>query len=125
MTRADLIYDIERQTKLDKHVVEAVIQGFINSVQKNMLRGENIYMRGFGGFILKKRAEKTARIVTKNIQIKVPAHYVATFKVAKEFNTKIKDTVTRINKEIEKEEKTIVVAKKMAVKKVTSKTSTK
>ncbi len=124
MTRADLVYDIERQTKLDKHVIETVIQGFVDSVQKNMLRGENIYMRGFGGFILKKRAEKTARIVTKNIQIKVPSHYVATFKVAKEFNTKIKDTVTRTNSEEEKKERLSVVTKKVAAKKATSKSKT-
>jgi DNA-binding protein HU-beta len=99
MTKADLVYDIERQTKLPKETIALVVEEFMQSVQKNLLRGENIYLRGFGGFVLKKRAEKTARNLQSNTEIKVPAHYVATFKVSKEFNERVKIKVKRANNE--------------------------
>jgi DNA-binding protein HU-beta len=102
MTKADLIYDIERHTKQPKEVVSQIVEAFMASVQRNMLQGEDVHLRGFGSFLLKKRAEKTARIVKSNIEIKVPEHYLATFKIAKEFKIKVKAEVKGTNKEASK-----------------------
>ncbi len=98
MTKAEIILEISMKTGYEKEEVTRVIETFMLSVKNNMLKGENIYLRGFGGFILKKRAAKKARLITKNQEINLPEHYIPSFKPAKQFTTKIKTTVKEVNK---------------------------
>lgn len=92
MTKADIISEIAKSTGVDKTTVSTVIEGFMESVKGSMASGENVYLRGFGSFIVKKRAEKTARNITKNTTIIIPAHNVPVFKPAKDFQKSIKET---------------------------------
>ena len=65
----------------------------MDTIKSNMIKGENIYLRGFGTFLLKKRAEKTGRNISKNTTVKIPAHMIPAFKPAKEFVAEIKTKV--------------------------------
>ena len=89
MTKADLVKQIAHQTGLDSQSVLAVVESFMENVKANMINGENVYLRGFGSFILKKRAEKTARNITKNTTIVIPEHNIPAFKPCKSFATQV------------------------------------
>ncbi|MBO4518757.1 MAG: integration host factor subunit beta [Paludibacteraceae bacterium] len=91
MTKADLINEIAISTGYDKKTISVIVEGFMEGVKKNMAKGENVYLRGFGSFILKKRAAKVARNITSNASIKVPEHKVAAFKAAKEFASAVRN----------------------------------
>ena len=93
MTKADIVNEIATKTGLDKVVVLAVVEATMDNIKANMTKGENIYLRGFGTFHLKKRAEKTGRNITKNTTVKIPAHMIPVFKPAKEFANKVKSKV--------------------------------
>jgi DNA-binding protein HU-beta len=71
------------------------VEAFMKSVKNSMVNGENVYLRGFGSFIVKKRAEKTGRNISKNTTIIIPAHYVPAFKPAKTFSEKVKKNVKK------------------------------
>lgn len=90
MTKAEIVNEIINQTGLDKVVVMAVVEAFMENIKANMAKGENIYLRGFGTFHLKKRAEKTGRNITKNTSVKIPAHVIPAFKPCTEFVEEIK-----------------------------------
>ncbi len=90
MTKADLVQNIADKTGLDKKDVQSVLDYFMDEVKTSLKSGENVYLRGFGSFVVKYRAEKTARNIKKNISIKVPAHYVPSFKPSKSFTELIK-----------------------------------
>lgn len=92
MTKADIVSEIAKSTGVDKTTVASVIESFMESVKDSMASGENVYLRGFGSFIVKKRAEKTARNITKNTTIIIPAHNVPAFKPAKEFVLFVKNS---------------------------------
>ena len=85
MTKADIVNEIINKTGLEKVVVEAIVEEIMATIKSHMVQGENIYLRGFGTFQITKRAEKTARNITKNTVIKIPAHNIPTFKPAKAF----------------------------------------
>ncbi len=85
MTKAEIATEIAKTTGIDKAGVMAVIEQFMNVVKDSLAHGENVYLRGFGSFIVKERAEKTARNISKNTTIVVPAHNVPAFKPAKCF----------------------------------------
>lgn len=86
MTKAELIAQISEQTGVDKVTALAVVESFMENVKNNLINfEENVYLRGFGSFIVKKRAEKTGRNISKNTTITIPAHNVPLFKPAKEF----------------------------------------
>lgn len=91
MTKADIVSEIAKSTGIDKTTVGSVIEGFMDSVKSTMASGENVYLRGFGTFLVKKRAEKTARNISKNTTIIIPSHNVPAFKPAKEFLTSVKE----------------------------------
>ena len=91
MTKADLIDDIAKKSGIEKLIVSEVVEGFMRSVQNNMSKGESIYLRGFGSFLVTKRAEKTGRNISKNTVIVIPEHFVPTFKACKEFKEKLRD----------------------------------
>ena len=90
MTKADLVQEISKETGVDKQTVLAVVESFKEVVKNSLESGEPVYLRGFGSFILKKRAETTARNISKNTTIVIPAHHVPHFKPAKEFIGSIK-----------------------------------
>ncbi len=83
MTKADIVNSIARNTGVEKAVVSTVVESFMDSVKTAMSKHEHVYLRGFGSFIIKKRAEKVARNITKNTTITVPEHHRAAFKPAK------------------------------------------
>lgn len=92
MTKADIISEIAKSTGVDKTTVATVIEGFMESVKGSMASGENVYLRGFGTFLIKRRAEKVARNISKNTTIIIPAHNIPAFKPAKDFQKSIKET---------------------------------
>ena len=86
MKKADIIREIAEQTGLQKKEVSVVIESFMETVKQSMLeKKENVYLRGFGSFIIKHRAAKTARDIGKNTTITIPAHDFPSFKPAKAF----------------------------------------
>ena len=93
MTKAEIVQEIANKTGIEKVAVQATVEAIMDSIKKSMINGENIYLRGFGTFLLKKRAEKTGRNISKNTTVKIPAHNIPAFKPAKEFVTEIKTKV--------------------------------
>lgn len=90
MTKADIVKEISDNTGIDSKTVFAVVEGFMSEVKKSLGKEENVYLRGFGSFIVKKRAEKTARNIAQNTTIIVPAHNIPAFKPSNEFREIIK-----------------------------------
>ena len=86
MTKADIINGIASSTGISKKDVSAVVESFMDAIKDSLLaKKENVYLRGFGSFIVKHRAEKTARNISKNTTITIPAHDFPSFKPAKTF----------------------------------------
>ena len=90
MTKADIINEIVENTAITKKDVTAVVESFMEAIKDSLAEKENIYLRGFGSFILKRRAEKTARNISKNTTIIIPAHDFPTFKPARTFINQVK-----------------------------------
>lgn len=93
MTKADIINEIAEKTGADRALVLNTVETFMKVVKTNMTQGKNIYLRGFGTFLCKKRAAKVGRNITKNTMVQIPAHYIPAFKPAKTFAEKIKKSV--------------------------------
>ena len=93
MTKADIVNEIAQKTGIEKLVVQTAVESLMKSLKNHMGAGENIYLRGFGSFIVKKRAEKLGRNISKNTFITIPAHYFPTFKPAKTFVEKVRKSV--------------------------------
>lgn len=93
MTKAEIVTEVAHKTGIEKMAVMAVFDEFMAAVKESVADGENVYLRGFGSFIVKKRAEKTARNISKSTTIIVPAHNVPAFKPAKTFVNDVKDSV--------------------------------
>ena len=90
MTKAEVINEIAEKTGIDKADVSATVEAFFSVVKSTMSDGENIYVRGFGSFVNKKRARKVARNISKNTAIIIDEHYIPSFKPSKVFIEKIK-----------------------------------
>ncbi len=90
MTKADVINEIAEKTGIDKADVQTSIEAFFTVVKNSMADGSNIYVRGFGSFVNKKRAKKIARNISKNTAIVIDEHYVPSFKPSKVFVEKVK-----------------------------------
>lgn len=91
MTKADIIDEIVESTGISKKDVSATVEAFMEVVKNSLLdKKENVYLRGFGSFVVKHRAEKTARNISKNTTIVIAAHDFPSFKPAKSFVTKMK-----------------------------------
>src|SRR6187549_1356767 len=99
MTKAELINEISTKTGIEKLVVQQTVESMMKSIKNSLSDGENVYLRGFGSFICKKRAEKTGRIITKNVTIIIPAHYIPAFKPAKTFAERVKTNVKVVKEE--------------------------
>ena len=92
MTKAEIINEIADKTGIDKADVQVSVEAFFTVVKNNMSKGENVYIRGFGSFVNKKRAKKIARNISKNTAIVIEEHYVPSFKPSKIFVEKIKNS---------------------------------
>ncbi len=93
MTKAEIVAEIANKTGIEKVAVQATVEAFMESLKNSMISGQNVYLRGFGSFIIKKRAEKTGRNISKNTTIIIPSHYIPAFKPAKTFVNKVKGSV--------------------------------
>ena len=91
MTKADTIFKIAEKTGIQKEEVEKILEAFFITVKDSLSENENIYVRGFGSFIVKERAEKTARNILLKSTIIVPAHSIPFFKPSKEFINQVKE----------------------------------
>ncbi|HOY39455.1 MAG: integration host factor subunit beta [Bacteroidales bacterium] len=85
MTKSDIVNEISKNTGIEKQMVQHTVEAFMESLKKSLIKGNNVYLRGFGSFIIKQRAEKTARNISKNTTITIPAHRVPSFKPSKTF----------------------------------------
>ena len=92
MTKADVINQIADKTGIDKADVTATVEAFFSIVKSSMAGGQNIYVRGFGSFVNKKRKRKIARNISRNTAIVIDEHFVPSFKPAKIFISKIKNS---------------------------------
>lgn len=93
MTKAEIVAEIANKTGIEKVAVQATVEAFMETLKSSMINGQNVYLRGFGSFIIKKRAEKTGRNISKNTTIIIPAHNIPSFKPAKTFVNKVKSNV--------------------------------
>ena len=85
MTKAEIVNEISLKTGAGRKEVLQIVEGFMESVKASLASGENVYLRGFGSFILKHRAEKVARNINKNTSVVIPAHDVPAFKPSRDF----------------------------------------
>lgn len=90
MTKADIVNEISSRTGLEKAAVLTTVEKFMDVVKDSMIKGENVYLRGFGSFILKTRKAKLARNITKKTTVQIPEHRIPAFKPAKSFKDSIK-----------------------------------
>ena len=90
MTKADIVSEIAKKTGVEKTQIQTIVEAFMEEVKGSLEKEENVYLRGFGSFIIKKRAEKVARNISKNTTITIPAHNIPAFKPAKSFASQIK-----------------------------------
>jgi DNA-binding protein HU-beta len=93
MTKAEIVTEIASKTNIEKVAVQQTVEAFMDAIKGAMANGENVYLRGFGSFIVKKRAEKTGRNISKNTTIIIPAHNIPSFKPAKVFVNEVKHKV--------------------------------
>lgn len=95
MTKADLVTKIANETKISKESVAKTVELMMESIKESLSDGNNVYLRGFGSFVVKKRAEKTGRNISKNTTIIIPEHYVPAFKPAKVFVESVKESTKK------------------------------
>lgn len=90
MTKADVIAEIAAKTGIEKVDVQQVVESFFTVIKDNIKEGKNVYVRGFGSFIVKKRAKKVARNISKNTSLIIDEHYIPSFKPSKQFVEEVK-----------------------------------
>ncbi len=95
MTKADIVNEVSKNTGIEKVTVQKNVEAFMETVKDSLVKDKNVYLRGFGSFIVKKRAKKTARNISKNTTIIIPEHFIPSFKPAKSFVSKVKNNVKR------------------------------
>lgn len=93
MTKADIVADIATETGLEKTEVLRAVEAFMVSIKTSLAQGNNVYLRGFGSFVIKERAQKTGRNISQKTTVIIPAHNIPSFKPAKTFVEKIKTEV--------------------------------
>ena len=93
MTKAEIVAKISDKLGIEKGSVQATVETFMTEVKDSLESGDNVYLRGFGSFVVKTRAEKTGRNISKNTTIKIPAHNIPAFKPAKVFVEAIKANI--------------------------------
>ncbi len=96
MRKADLVSSISEKTGVPKVDVLVTLEYFFTEVKSSLAEGENVYIRGFGSFVIKRRAKKIGRHIKKNIAIEIPEHYIPSFKPAKVFVDQVKQNVSEL-----------------------------
>lgn len=91
MTKADIVARIAQQTGVEKAVAMTVVEAFMETVKDSMVAGDEVFLRGFGSFIIKKRAKKVARNISKNTTVVIPPHHVPAFRPSKTFLEAVKE----------------------------------
>lgn len=91
MTKAEVVNAIAQKTGIEKIAIMTVVEELMTVVKDSLTEGENVYLRGFGSFIVRKRAEKTGRNISKNTTVIIPAHNIPAFKPAKSFMADVKN----------------------------------
>ena len=91
MTKAEIVSEVAKATGVEKTTVQIIVESFMESVKGSVVAGEPVYLRGFGSFIIKHRATKAARNITKKTTITIPEHDIPAFKPAKVFVAAVKD----------------------------------
>ena len=91
MTKAEIVNEVAKTTGIEKTQVLAVVEEFTNVVKGSLIAGNPVYLRGFGSFIIKHRAQKTARNITRKTTMTIPAHDIPAFKPAKSFVNAVKE----------------------------------
>ena len=91
MTKAEIVNEVAKATGIEKVTVQTVVEAFMESVKGSVISGEPVYLRGFGSFIIKHRAQKAARNITKKTTMTIPAHNIPAFKPAKVFVNAVKE----------------------------------
>jgi DNA-binding protein HU-beta len=99
MRKADLVAAISEKTGVPKVDVLVTLESFFKEVKDSLGEGENVYIRGFGSFVIKKRAKKIGRHIKKNVPIEIPEHYIPAFKPAKVFVEQVKENVNSLPEE--------------------------
>jgi DNA-binding protein HU-beta len=90
MTKAEIVNEIADKTGVEKLSVASTLEAFMKIVKTAITEGDNVYLRGFGSFVVKKRAAKTGRIITRNESIVIPEHHIPAFRPSKTFIEKVK-----------------------------------
>lgn len=96
MRKADLVTAISEKTGVAKVDVLVALESFFKEVKSSLAAGENVYVRGFGSFVIKKRAKKIGRHIKRNEAIEIPEHFIPSFKPAKVFVDQVKNNVTEL-----------------------------
>ena len=91
MTKAELITRSAQQSGIEKTIVMRVVEAFMENVKESMVAGNDVFLRGFGSFVIKRRAKRVARNISENTTIVVPAHFFPAFKPAKTFLNAVKE----------------------------------
>ena len=99
MRKADLVNAISEKTGVAKVDVLVSLEELFKEIKSTMTKGENVYIRGFGSFVIKKRAKKVGRHIKKGKSIEIPEHYIPSFKPAKIFNEQVKKKVHSLPKD--------------------------
>lgn len=95
MRKADIVARIADKTGIPKVDVLVTLETFFKEVKTSLTEGEAVYVRGFGSFIVKKRAAKIGRNIKKNVAVEIPEHFIPAFKPAKEFMLNVKEHATK------------------------------
>ena len=90
MTKADIVNEISKDLGVEKRMVQEIVEAFMDNVRNSLIENNNVYLRGFGSFIIKKRATKVARNISKNTTITIPEHNIPAFMPAKSFVSMVK-----------------------------------
>ncbi len=104
MRKADLVSTIADKTGVPKVDVLVALETFFTEVKESLTKGENVYVRGFGSFVIKKRARKIGRHIKKNVAIEIPEHFIPAFKPAKIFVEQVKEKVINLPEDLSEKE---------------------
>jgi len=90
MTKAEIVNEVAKATGIEKAAVQTVVEAAMESIKSSLIKGNPVYLRGFGSFIIKHRAQKAARNITKQTTMTIPAHDIPAFKPSKSFVASVK-----------------------------------
>jgi len=93
MTKADIVSGIAKSTGIDRTTVLSVVEAFMDAVITAMTEGKNVFLRGFGSFVVRKRAKKAARDIQNEVTIIIPERNVPTFKPSQSFAEKVRNNL--------------------------------